>query len=623
MSGYTRQQAVLWQNAVNLADRGFRIAMVRLGWDEVRGEKTMLRNPPAGWQLADPFPSTQVKAKIDEGCNAYLWRLPDGWWVVDADTAELVAEYTELLGAPDVVTPRGAHWIVDAPARSRHKLDTGVRGFYGPGSHYLGPDGYLREYVGAVPQAPRALPAGLRRPVAEYGQLTPGEPMAIEPGAAQHTVEKFRSAWLASVHGGRHFAVRDYLPQLARLLRAEGTGWDEVGEQLRLAVEAHPEYDPAWFDEGSAGGVLHFALAAAASTPWELKTPDGLEARFAPPDPGQAPAAHADWGDDDDPDAFTYDEFDKPIELEKPTHGAFGGERPVLYPDKVHWFQGESGSGKTWAALAVAVEVADEFGERVWIIDYENSRAEFAGRLKGLGISRDGMRRVTYTDGTDITHAELRGRMDARRDRYGLVLIDGVSSALTAAGKSGNDAQEFGAWFDQIPGRAERMVICIDHVTKATDDRKGMAIGTQAKKGRPGVTFEVRCAREFKRGVPGVVDLVLQKDRYGGLPIARGERLRLNVESSADGLKVRLSASSASAEFMAVDNPHEALFSALYADGLTASCSADEFAKAARLAGAKVRNNERTKLRDDYMKYWADRENEGQPVDNPVDNFVP
>src|SRR3954468_8492708 len=192
MSGYTREQAALWTAATQLADRGFRIAMVQLGWNPATAEKTMVRTPPKDWQNADPFPSTQVKAAIDAGCNAYLWRLPDGWWVVDADTAELTAEYTALLGPPDVLTPRGAHWVVDAPAKRLHKLDTGVRGFYGPGSFYAGPDGQMRVYAGTVPVAPRPLPAQLKRPGLEFGPVTPGQPTAMTPEAAAFSVARAR-----------------------------------------------------------------------------------------------------------------------------------------------------------------------------------------------------------------------------------------------------------------------------------------------------------------------------------------------------------------------------------------------------------------------------------------------
>jgi hypothetical protein len=283
MSGYTRYDVALWNAAVALADRGVRIAMVRLGWDEVRGAKSMLTPPPAGWHTADPFPSTQVKAAIDAGCNAYLWRLPEGWYAVDADTPELRTAFTEQLGLPDVVTPRGAHWVVDAPAQGQDRLDTGMRALYGPGSHYLGPDGTMREYLGAVPLQPRALPPGLRRSPRDFGAATPGEPTVKPRDEAYSIVAAKRAAWLASTAGSRHAVLMDFGGTLARVLLADGHSPDEVYDALGGEVAAHP--DSAEFEtaERDAAACVRYAM----ENPWVFGTPAGFEGRFSAPDPAR------------------------------------------------------------------------------------------------------------------------------------------------------------------------------------------------------------------------------------------------------------------------------------------------------------------------------------------------
>lgn len=622
MSGYTQFDAALWQAATSLADRGFRIAMITLGWDAAADEKTMLRNPPAKWQSEPPFPSTQVKAAIDAGCNAYLYRLPEGWWVVDADTAELTAEYTALLGPPDVTTPRGAHWVVDAPAQRLQKLDTGVRAFYGPGSFYPGADGRLRVYAGVVPAHPRPLPAQLRRAAADYGRMAPGQAVVLEPGAARHTVEKYRAAWLASTHGGRHVALVDFLPQLARLLRAEGRDWPEVAEALHGEVEAHPEFDGEWFETGSAEGVLHFALEAAVTTPWQLGTPGGFEGRFsAPPDPGNAPVASADVSDGGAlfaPGDVEY--YRNPAPPPEPVYGSFGGKLSLFYDVGVHWLQGASDSGKSWVGFEVVREVLST-GAWAMIVDHEDTRGSVLRRLQALGMTEQEYTRLVYVSGPDVSHAELRAHLSETERDYAVMLVDGVTSALNAAGLSGRDEQETTRWVDQVPRQA-RMSICIDHVVKSVDDRQGMAIGTQAKKAVvTGSAWEVVCTQAFGRGLDGRIELRLQKDKGGFIrgELGRGA-VRLDFRSGDGGERVRLEAGAPGGGFF--ETPHESLFSALYADGVTASVSADEFAKVARQAGAKVRNNERTKLRDEYMQYWADRESGVEPVDNPVDNFV-
>ena len=75
MSLYPQFDDALRRAAADLISRGFRIAMVQLGWDAVKGEKTMLRTPPKNWQNDSPMTADQVQPAIDAGCNAYLWRL--------------------------------------------------------------------------------------------------------------------------------------------------------------------------------------------------------------------------------------------------------------------------------------------------------------------------------------------------------------------------------------------------------------------------------------------------------------------------------------------------------------------------------------------------------------------
>jgi hypothetical protein len=614
MTGYTREQAALWTAATQLADRGFRIAMVQLGW---QGDaKTMLRPPPSGWHTADPFPSTQVKAAIDAGCNAYLWRLPDGWFAVDADTAELRELYTARLGPPDVVTPRGAHWVVDAPAAGQDRLDTGMRALYGPGSYYPGPDGRLREYAGQVPAQPRQLPADLIKRARDLGSVTPGRPTVKPRDEAYSIAAAKRAQWLASQAGSRHEVLMDFGGTLARVLLADGRTPDEVCDALETEVAAHP--DSAVFEtaEKDVQDCVRYAMA----NPWVFGTPPGFDGRFAAPDPGEAPAP-ADVGDGGELFAAGADEFyDNPPPPPEPVYGLFGGKLPLFYDAGVHWLQGASDSGKSWVGFEVVREVLAD-GGWAFVVDYEDTRGSVLRRFKALGMTREQHRRLVYVSGPDVTFAELRAHLDQTDRDYAVMLVDGVTSALSAAGLSGRDEQETTRWVDQLPRRA-RMSICIDHVVKSVDDRQGMAIGTQAKKSVvTGSAWEVVCTEAFGRGLDGKIELRLQKDKGGFI---RGELgrapVRLTFRSGDGGEAVALEAGSPSGGFF--EDPHESLFSALYANGVTASVSADEFAKAARQAEFKVRNDERTRLRDAYMKYWADRENAAQPVDNPVDNFV-
>lgn len=151
---------------------GYTVAMVQLGWDPVKQKKRLLVPPPAGWQDRPGVTLEQAADAITSGANAYLYRLPDGVWVVDADTAATRAEMTERLGQPDVITGSGgAHWLVDAQLAPVPGIDTEPRQLYGPGSYYQRGETWAW-YVGAVPPGPRPLPADLPRKAAN-SQRTP------------------------------------------------------------------------------------------------------------------------------------------------------------------------------------------------------------------------------------------------------------------------------------------------------------------------------------------------------------------------------------------------------------------------------------------------------------------
>ena len=60
----------------------------------------------------------------------------------------------------------------------------------------------------------------------------------------------------------------------------------------------------------------------------------------------------------------------------------------LLYPGRVHWFQGESESLKSWAAQAATVEVLAA-GGNVLYIDYEDDDRGIVARLLALGVDKD------------------------------------------------------------------------------------------------------------------------------------------------------------------------------------------------------------------------------------------
>lgn len=207
----------------------------------------------------------------------------------------------------------------------------------------------------------------------------------------------------------------------------------------------------------------------------------------------------------------------------KPTLGAFGGPHGLFYDSGVHWLQGESESGKSWVAQALIAELL-RAGERVLYVDYEDTEGAVLGRFGALGTTEDEIELLTYVPGEDVLFTELADHV--RVTPYAAVVVDGVTSALSAAGAKMNDNQEVTAWVNALPGKA-RMSVCIDHVTKATDERNGMAIGAQAKKSVvTGTAWEVICPPngKFGQGQNGFIVLKVQKDKPGGVRAEVGHK---------------------------------------------------------------------------------------------------
>jgi hypothetical protein len=198
-----------------------------------------------------------------------------------------------------------------------------------------------------------------------------------------------------------------------------------------------------------------------------------------------------------------------------PVYGTFGRtDGGLIYGEGVHWLQGESESGKSWVAQAVVAEVL-RAELRVLYVDYEHSEDGILERLEQLGVTDDEIEHLVLVGGHDVLFVELCAHV--RTADYALVIVDGVTSSLSSAGLSGRDEQELTRWTDALPARA-RAAVCIDHVVKAVDERRGMAVGTQAKKSVvTGAAWEVVATRKWGRGTDGVIRLNLQKDKPGAL----------------------------------------------------------------------------------------------------------
>ncbi len=192
----------------------------------------------------------------------------------------------------------------------------------------------------------------------------------------------------------------------------------------------------------------------------------------------------------------------------------------LLYAGKINAIFGESESGKTWVALeAVRQQLVQ--GNRVFYIDFEDSKRGIRGRLKALGVMRDHFQRFKYAnpDGgyNEIAQPALLGAI--RDFTPDLIVMDGVNAAMNLLGldlEKNKDATQF----SQVVLRPLRLwgaaVLTIDHVTKSKDNRGNYAIGAQAKRADiDGVAISVDVSMPFGRGSNGKLNLKITKDRPG------------------------------------------------------------------------------------------------------------
>jgi hypothetical protein len=222
----------------------------------------------------------------------------------------------------------------------------------------------------------------------------------------------------------------------------------------------------------------------------------------------------------------------------------------LLYRGRTHAFQGESESCKSWAAQIAAVEVLAA-GGRVLYIDFEDDGPGVVSRLRSLGAAatdrfvylhpeepvEDGKGRIT-AGGIDFSTV-LRGAP------YDLVIVDGVTEAMTTEGLDLLSNADIAVWNRRLPKRLAATgaaVVCIDHVTKNSETRGRYAIGGQHKlAGLTGAAYTFTPVRPLARArheaITGIISVHVVKDRPGHVrgKAVEGKIATLELTSYPDG----------------------------------------------------------------------------------------
>lgn len=386
--------AELIRNAVAMVELGWLLVMVRIYIDP-KGKKRPA-GAPKSWQHLTAPTAEQIIAAVAQGSNGYLYRLPDNVFVVDTDTPEATQWVFGQLGAPDTISPRGCHWLVDGlldPKAAEH-VDSEPRQLYGPGSWYTNAAGHVVRYYRGGDQLPsprgaRHLPDHLprkpeksREPIAV---TAPGpsagffDPAAMSMEQAQRAV---REQLTAIEQGPKHGAdartgVMRAALTLGGLLHTgwfsddQAIGWIEQACTARWG--AADDDDATWIEQGLRDG---------AARPLRVRQ-DG------PGKGGEGESAADSSGRVVDLAAY----LDGTFEEEQPTGGAPRDDgRFLLYPGRWHTLIAPNTTGKTPWALHHAISVMER-GELAVYAHFEESRPRGAiAWLRAMGCPLETIR---------------------------------------------------------------------------------------------------------------------------------------------------------------------------------------------------------------------------------------
>jgi hypothetical protein len=195
----------------------------------------------------------------------------------------------------------------------------------------------------------------------------------------------------------------------------------------------------------------------------------------------------------------------------------------LLYQGKVHSLYGESESGKSWIAQIAVAEQLRAF-KKVIYIDFESDAADVVDRLKTLKVSQaeilQNFRYIKPEAQSDFRDPNWNAILEPHS--ASLIVIDGVTEALSLWQKESKDNDAITAWMRQFPrtvaASSGAAVVLIDHVTKNAETRGRFAIGGQAKLATiDGAAYLVEPLEVIAPGKTGTLTLRVTKDRPGAV----------------------------------------------------------------------------------------------------------
>jgi len=194
----------------------------------------------------------------------------------------------------------------------------------------------------------------------------------------------------------------------------------------------------------------------------------------------------------------------------------------LLYPGKVHSFYGESESGKSWLAQIAAAEVVKSY-QKVVYIDFESDAVDIANRLKILGVTKpEAMQYFRYIrPERKVIPDDPAWLALVEEGSATLIIIDGVTEALTMWEKATKENDDITEWMRKFPralAKSGAAVVLIDHITKNPETRGRFALGGQAKLATiDGAAYLIEPIKNLAPGGAGALTVRVTKDRPGAV----------------------------------------------------------------------------------------------------------
>ena len=552
---------------------GASLLYVRAGWYVGPVKAGAAKNPGSalgkGWPSLtsrDPHQVTAWFAGCSEGTGLFLHCGRSGALVLDADNYDRLPDNIraeiDRLSPPFQSTrhddPHRGHYVFAMPTDRLLGNSVGalgkafgeVRGANGvivvaPSQHAKTTGRYQWITTGAAPYSkiiadalPTATDAADSATDAAVAAFMAAHTDAAKPSALVAVTNRFMADVAAG--GSRHGALVECAAWAMREARAglypATSAHDQLRELFYAAMKAKPT--PGRFPRTEFGNVLAWAVGQALQinpaerrAQVEQRLPERtsfMSGAYAAPvidnpetvtTTEEPETARPSWTPEDL--TAVLDGSSEPLE---PTLLPRTDGHCLLYAGKVHSIHGETESGKS---LVLQAEVARllMLGERVVIIDYESTAATVVGRLLQMGVPpgmiRSGLAYIR-PERSPLDPAEAESWHALLDQPTALVILDGVTEALSTMGRSTNDNDEVTDWVRRVPRqmaqRTGAAVVLVDHVTKSTEGRGRFAIGAQAKLATlDGASYSLEVVEPLGRGMRGTLRLWVGKDREGAV----------------------------------------------------------------------------------------------------------